>query len=283
MIPAKALDFMSKPIELDAEAPADAAANSEGSSPGEPQVFVRTLAAPPGWPWEQRRGAELETRHGAPLPLSELLYRIRRLEPWRPGAPARFAAFYVLARDVDDQLEASAEVDGRQIAVTFGRVRGQSLRAGRLGLTAVAGAAVLLVVVSAIGTGLSKRTETAAALATAEQRTETKLRRLQARERQAEEERLLRLQLERGVALREVVKDLAWVSAEKAPDVGIEALHWREGLMALEVRGKQAPFEFSDERRVERAKRPIRKGVWLWGVGAKPGGAPTGMFRAERP
>ncbi|MCY1646636.1 hypothetical protein OVA11_05975 [Caulobacter sp. SL161] len=38
---------------------------------------------------------------------------------WRPGAAARFAAFYVLARDVNGRLETHAQVDGRDVRVVF--------------------------------------------------------------------------------------------------------------------------------------------------------------------
>lgn len=280
MIPTSSLEFLTKAIESEFDAADEAGAAQEAAAA--PQVFVRTLSAPPGWPWEQSRSADLEARHGAPLPLSELLYRVRRLEAWRPGAAARFAAFYVLARDVDDQLEAHSEVDGRDIAVTFGRARGQGARAGRLALLAVGAAAVLLLLTVATGEAFAKRADATTALDATERQVAAKLRRLQSRERQADEVRLLKQQPDRGASLGEVVKDLAWLSAEKTPDAHIEALHWRGGLMALEARGAQPPVDPMGERRVERAPRPLRKGVWLWGV-APAAESPSAAPLAARP
>ena len=60
-----------------------------------PTIFVRTFTTPPGLPWDQSRVAMLEVRSGAPLPLGEVIYQLRRLDPWFVGRSARYAAFYV--------------------------------------------------------------------------------------------------------------------------------------------------------------------------------------------
>jgi hypothetical protein len=256
MIPAAGLRFVDDP-------PPDAPDEAAGE---EPQVFVRTVVAPPGWAWEQRRNVDLEARYGAPLPIAELLYRVRRLEPWRPGAASRFAVFYVLAREVKGQLEASAEVDGRRLEVTFGTGAEGRGRVGLAGLRALGIGACLVLVVWAAVAALERRSETSAALQLAEQRAASKLKSAEARDRVREQGRLLELQLDRGVRMADVAADLAWASNAKTPESRLEALHWDHGLLALEVRGEAAPFGPLADRRIERSRRPIRPGVWLWGV-----------------
>jgi hypothetical protein len=96
-----------------------------------------------------------------------------------------------------------------------------------------------------------------------------------------DEQRLLADQLDRGAPLRDVAADLAWASAAKAPDVRLEALHWRRGVMALEVRGGKPPFEADSGRPVERSRRPLRPGVWVWGVGPEGGAQTAGSANPE--
>ena len=67
--------------------------------------------------------------------------------------------------------------------------------------------------------------------------------------------------------MRDVASDLAWASAAKSADAHIEVLHWQGGVMTLEAIGDRPPFEPDGDRRVERSKRPVRNGVWVWGVG----------------
>jgi len=243
------------PVTHDDEAPA-----------AEPQVFVRTVAAPPGWPWEQRRNVDLEARYGAPLPIADLVYRVRRLEPWRPGAGSRFAVFYVLAREVKGALEASAEVDGRTLSVSFGRNAAAGLRAGRTLVRTLGVCGVSVLVVWSTLTALQRRSETRAALELVEQRAAGRLRAAETRARVAEQGRLLDLQLDRGTPLVAVLADLAWASNAKAPQVRLDAVHWRRGVIAVEARGEDPPFGTVSDRRVERAPREVRPGVILWGV-----------------
>ena len=84
-----------------------------------PSVFARSVATPPGWPWEQARGALLEARHGAPLPIDQMLVRLKRLTPWRPGQGARFAACYVRATEIEARFEARVDVEGQAVSVAF--------------------------------------------------------------------------------------------------------------------------------------------------------------------
>jgi hypothetical protein len=66
-------------------------------------------------------------------------------------------------------------------------------------------------------------------------------------------------------SLSVLLQDLSWAAAAKAAPARIEGLHWQEGYMAVEVRGEGTPFERQD-RIVQKAAKPARAGVWLWGV-----------------
>jgi len=55
------------------------------------------------------------------------------------------------------------------------------------------------------------------------------------------------------------------VSAARTPDARIEALHWDHGLLAVEARGEYPPIAGSGPP-PERSSKPVRPGVWLWGL-----------------
>ena len=276
MIPSLSLRFMD-----DQPAAVEADAEAERPEAAEPKVFVRTISTPPGLPWEQGRVADLEARHGSPLPIGEVLYRVRRLEGWRPGSPGRFAAFYVLAGEVDGRLDASAEVDGQTLTVTFvtggARVAEAGLAVARTGLIA----ALAALLIAGVAAALNRRAETAAALQVVELRAEAKLKRAEAARRGGDLDRLLGLELERGVRLRDALGDLAWASNAKAPDARIEALHWEPGLLAVTVKGEGSPFQAVTDREIRRADRPVRPGTWLWGVTEPPPQAAGAPVAAE--
>src|SRR5688572_20809131 len=92
---------------------------ADGVAAAPPQVFVRTFSTPSGLPWEQARAARLDAEHGAPLPLRDLLHRVKRLSPWSPGAVGRYAVFYVRRRDYRGAFETTVDVDGQPVRVTF--------------------------------------------------------------------------------------------------------------------------------------------------------------------
>jgi hypothetical protein len=263
MIPTSSLRFVDDPAEI-------ADAITPETEPA-PQVFVRTLTAPPGWPWEQRRNIELEARHGAPLPIGELVYRVRRLEPWRSGAGSRFAVFYVAARDVPGQLEATADVDGRPLSVTFSTGAGLTGQAGRaLARSLFLGVAAVLILTS-IGAAVAQRAETDAKLSLVEQRAAARLRAAEGRDHVRMQARMLDNVPERGPTLADVAADLAWASNAKRADVRLEGLHWDRGLMGLEVRAESSPFEGLIDRPMRRSAHAVRPGVWLWAVGGARG------------
>jgi hypothetical protein len=235
-------------------------------APAPPKVFVRQIATPAGPPWDQDRAARLEARLGAPMPIAEVAWRLRRLEPWRPGAGGRFAAFYVRAGEVGDGLTSTVEVDGRPAEITFtsGRVQAQQLR--RLTTLALSAAVVCAVLGAAVTLALAKRAETADRLASLEAIVQAKARQARAADRQRREDRALEMGGLRGRALGDYLNDLAWASSAKAPGARIDAVHWDHALMAVEAHGDTSPFTASD-RAASRIDKPLRPGVYLWGVG----------------
>jgi len=238
-----------------------------------PTVFVRTIAAPPGAPWDQARVAGLEARVGAPLPLGEVVYQLKRLEPWSFGRPGRFAACYVRSSEVGEDFETIKEIDGRPVVIRFlsfterrRRFRAQAVLAG-----SVAGAALL--VLGAFASALAVRADLDGRLAAMEQGAALQLR-------QAKAERIIRDQdialtqaRVAGHSIGDAVNDLAWASANKAAGAHIDALHWEGGVMGVEVRGDVQPFA-NGERAVIKADKPLRPGVWLWGVSPAIAGKP---------
>ena len=240
------------------------------------RVFVRVITARPGPPWDQSRQATLEARLGAPAPLSEVAYRLRRLDPWRPGGAARFAAIYARQQDARAGLIATPTIDGRRIPVSFMPAAQAALRLRKLAIAALASGAVAALAVTALGSAIARRGEAESALSAVE-------RVADGRQRQAQELRRLKRQTialdaagVRGQALGNVLADLAWASAAKTPDAHIQALHWDHGYLAVEVEGDAAPFQSAD-RPLVKARTPVRPGVWLWGVGTlEPWGTGAG-------
>ncbi|MBO9709876.1 MAG: hypothetical protein J7521_16870 [Caulobacter sp.] len=238
-----------------------------------PKVFVRTFLAPPGWPWEQRRMAELDARHGAPVALSDVAMRLQATEVWRPGQSRRYGAFYVRRAEVVDRLETEIDLAGRPCRVVF-LAPGHQRRMARNALIAggAACAVVALISVSLGGAWLSRQ-RAEARLEALEVQARAELR--QARTVNAQRAQAEALdEADRGESLGVALNDLAWASAARAPDARIEAWRWEKGLMAVEARGEVAPFVATD-RMVARSPKPLRRRVWLWGVGPAPRTAPV--------
>lgn len=231
-----------------------------------PQVFVRALVTPPGAPWEQARAARLDARHGAPLPVSELLHQVRRLDRWGPGRSGRYAAFYVRAREFREPFEATVEVDGQPVKVRFGAQAQDLKRLRSLGAILL----VLMLTGAVLGGGvmlaLGARGEATAGLQADEQLAQAKLKMAEAFRDRSNQARDLRALAGAGRPVSEVVGDLTWVATSKTPEARIVGLHWERGLLAVEARGEQPPF-LAVDRPIERSARPLRPGVWLWAVG----------------
>jgi hypothetical protein len=237
-------------------------------------VFVRTFTTPPGLPWDQSRMARLEARSGAPLPLAEVLYQLRRLDPWRAGRAARYAAFYVHAQGGQADVETVAEVLGKSMRVRFSSPRDQARRVWSLALLAASTGVFAAALSAAVFAALDIRTETTNRLDAVAKIASAKLRSAQGAERNHLDGQSLDAAGVKGISLAEALSDLAWVSSAKTPDARVEAFHWDHGQIALEVRGDAEPLPPGFGSMV-RASKPIRPRVWLWGLERKPSRTPT--------
>jgi hypothetical protein len=187
------------------------------------------------------------------------------LDRWSPRRPGRHVAFYVRARDVGEGFETSVEVDGRAVKVRFLSPAKQARRARRSELFLAGAVGACLIVVGAFATAITVRENAETRLASLEQIGTAKLRAAKAYDRLKVQTRALDAAGVRSSRLSNYLSDLAWATAAKAPSAHIDALHWQHGYMGLEVRGDTAPFGASD-RTVIKSDRPIRPGLWLYGV-----------------
>lgn len=231
-----------------------------------PKAFVRTLLVPPGLPWEQSRTAELDARLSSPLPAGDVVYQLRRLEAWRPGAPSRYAAFYVPAREVGDRFETFAQVDGRDVRVVFESADAVRRRARMLGAVGLASAAAVFLVVILSGFAMGRRAELDAKLAATEQAAGVKLREAAARARLKAQDQALRSWRDKGRPVEELLGDLAWLSTAKVGGVSIEAVHWEGDLLAVEASAARPPLVVFGDRVLRRSAKPLRPGVYLWAL-----------------
>ena len=248
-------------LEVDVSVEPEIALTAELPAP--PKIFARVTGAPPGWPWEQTRGAMLEARHGAPLPIEQMQLRLKRLTPWRPNQPARFAAFYVRAAEVTTRLDAVVDVEGQPTPVTFEPPEALARRA-RLsllaGMTAAGVAALLFVSITA---ALLARAEGEQQLAAMERDAAAKLRRAEALQAARRDSATLTL-VEPGDRIAAPLSDLAWAMTARTPDARVEVWRWDHGVVEIEARGEAPPFV--DARRAMSRSGPIRQGVWRWRI-----------------
>ncbi|WP_340643890.1 hypothetical protein [Phenylobacterium sp.] len=244
-----------------------------------PQVFVRVFAVPSGMPWEQRRAAELEARHGAPVPIADLMHKLKRLGTWSFGGSARFAVLYIRTSEFTGPFETLVDVDGVPTKVGFGTGAEQTQRARLMAMLALLAAITLAILGSGVAVALSVRAETSARLDLAEQTAQAKTRAAKTQQTRAEQMRLLGRAVGKARPVEQVLTDLAWASSARAPESRLAAVHWDHGLLAVEARGAAAPF-LAEERPIERSDKPIRPGVWLWGV--RPDPSPATTFPSER-
>jgi hypothetical protein len=234
-------------------------------APDAPQVFVRTFAVPPGMPWTQARAADLEVRHGAPLPLGDLMHRLKRREGWRPGQAGRFAAFYIRRSDFRAPFETTVDVDGETRRVAFGSKAQDLQRLRAVALGGAAAAVVLGLVVFGLTSALAARGDATGRLDSLAGRAEAQLRQADRIKAQTDVTRALgRAQGRAGLAT-DVLDDLDWLARGKAADAQILAVHWDHGLMAVESRGETTPVVATD-RQVVRAPHAQTRGLALWGI-----------------
>lgn len=254
---------LQRPIEGEAE-------GAGRGLPPEPKLFVRAITTPPGLPWDQARAAGLEARVGAPLPIAQVVYQLRRLETWSAGKSGRYVVAYVRADEVKGQLRATAEVDGRRIPFVLLSPREQERRVKSLLFVGSAAALSTALLVIGGGTALRTRAQAEASLVNIEHAVAVRSREVKAQELRKQEARALDEEGVSGRRTSDLIDDLAWASNAKAADARIQALHWDRGYLAVEARGETAPF-LETGRSVERAPKPVKRGVWLWGVASGSG------------
>jgi hypothetical protein len=237
----------------------------EAPEEAEPKVFARSIAAPAGAPWDQTRVAHLEARAGAPLPIGELVYQLRRLEPWRPGNPARFAAFYARSAAVGARHKTHAEVDGRRLEVTFVSRAEREREAKRASLIFAIAGGCMVVVLASIAVGVTARHNTEAQLVALEGLAAQKAQLAAAADTARLQSNALTVAGVRGHAVSDLLGDLDWAATAKAPGARIQAVHWSGAVMVVEARGQIDPF-VAGGRTATRMEKPLRPGLWLWGV-----------------
>jgi hypothetical protein len=235
------------------------------AAPTTPQVLPRTISTPPGPPWEQARAARLEARHGAPLAIADVAWRLRRLEPWAPGRPGRYAAFYVRVRELKTRFTAIVEIDGRPMEIEFRPEAEQRQRVQAATYVALAILGTSLLSAGAIAFALHARSEAEMRLAASEQVAAGKLRAARVLQRRQDATRRLHAAQGAAAPVASVMADLGWASVSRAADSQVVAVHWDHGLLAVEARGDTSPFPQADGS-VVRPGGLIRPGVYLWGV-----------------
>lgn len=227
-----------------------------------PQVFIRPLTIPPGLPWDQNRAARLESEQAAPLDISQLAVRLKRLEAWRPGQVGSFAALYIRESQVGEGCLAKANLGGRIVTAQFRSRDHLANETKRLGALATIGVVVTVLTVLAIGAAVTARLHVEQDLSRLEL---TSARRLHQAEKNAQLKRqatiLADVREDRG-SINEMLIALARMSRERSADASIEAFHWRPAGSAVEVRGDGQPYPTGVASRID---RPLRPGVWLWG------------------
>ncbi len=242
-------------------------ADEPGETPGTqaPPLFVRAISTRPAAPWDQNRAARLEAELNAPLPLDVTALVVKRLERWSPGAPGRYAAVYARRSDVADGLTTVAQLDGRPIPVRFLSPERQAAQLKTFAV-AVAGATIMtFLLVLTIASVIAVRSEAEARLEALEQTVQRRLVEARRREALAEQSRALTAAGVENLRASAVLADLDWAARAKSADVSLEGVYREGALMAVEVRGDQVPFAGGD-RAVQRSEKPVRSGVWLWGV-----------------
>ena len=239
-----------------------------------PTVFVRTISTPAGAPWDQARAAALEARVGAPLPLNDVVYQLKRLDGWTFGRPARYAACYVRSNEVGDDFETLTEIDGRSVSVRFLSQAEQARRTRQVSMIGAGVAVTLLLVVGAGLSALAMRSDLDSRLSALEQTTTVRLRRAEAQQQEREQSRALVAAHTEGHTVNDVLGDLQWVSANKVSGAHIDSIHWESGFLGVEARGDGAPVA-SSERSVIKVNKPVRPDVWLWGISPMNGARTT--------
>lgn len=245
--------------------PAPDLSTGNASRAEHPKVFTRLFTVPQGAPWEQARAAQLEARHGSPMPIADLFWRVRRLEAWGPRKPVRYAAFYVRRNEVSGQFETSVNVEGRSFPLAFGTSGVSIGRVSEIAVLTIVSLIVVSVATSGVLMASNSRNQLESEVSRAELRLKGKLRQLADQQKRLERQRELARLVGGSAPAQDILADLAWTASARLPEARIQAFHWDKGLIAIETRGDATPLAAAG-RSLERSSKPLRPGVWLWGV-----------------
>jgi hypothetical protein len=237
------------------------------SPPPTPKVFTRVIMAPPGPPWRQRQMAMLEARQSAPIALADVALRLQRMGMW-DGRVARFVAFYVRTVDFQQSIVTDLQVDGETVRLRMPHPSEERQRSATAALIGGLTAFVVVACAAAISGAASQRDSLTQGVETAERQASSRLRVAQNAHRRAKEAAALAAASRNDHTISEVLADMSWVAANRAPGSRIQAFHWEGGALALEASGSNPPIDAWD-RPLIRSARPLRPGVWAWAA-AKP-------------
>jgi hypothetical protein len=201
-------------------------------------LFVTTLDAPPGAPWDQHRAARIAAELEAPLALNEVDIAVARIGRWRPNITGRFAAGYrrVDATNMEDCRTVS--VDGQDVVLIFRSSAGEALRRRRLPTTVVLVIAVASLLTGAVVKWTHVREARAVAL---QQRADIARRQLIQQRHQAATVRGLALMARNDLLGRsggQVVNDLVWLGLARDRAVSINAVRWRDRRLEIQASGR---------------------------------------------
>lgn len=219
------------------------AADLGGSGPA---PFIVSLDAPSGFPWEQRRAAELAARHNSPLPLEDVILDVQRLGRWRLGEPARFAAAFFRRDAIDGEAHHLARIDmfdirflARDDATSMARQRDRMLPAAVGGITIlVFGACLWLALTSraALDTQLDARIA----------ELELQVRHAEAAKRRLADKRDLGQEGLAGSQMSDMLEDLVWLARARDPGSAVRSLEWTPQALTLSTETPGAPIATRD-------------------------------------
>lgn len=238
-------------------------------TPSAPQLFTRVIVIPPGAPWDQHRAARLDAAHGAPLAGDEVVFALRRLDPWRPRTSARYGVAYrrCLGADVSETVE--ARLEGRSVRFRFG---GPIARPREPRVLIVTAAMTLLAGLALMGGGFKAREVRAAKTETLERLEANALigvRQDRRRRQTIAELALVRRADGAGRDFADLAGDLWWLGQVRDPAVKIQTVLWSRGALIVTGSGGDSPVR-SAERPVERLQASAGQGVWRIGPPAAP-------------
>lgn len=211
-----------------------------------PEPFIVTLDAPSGFPWEQRRAAELAARHNSPLPLEDVILDVQRLGRWRLGEAGRFAAAFFRRDAVDGEAQHLARIDtfdirfiARDDAASTARQRDRMLPIAVGGITVLVFGACLWLAMSSRGARDAQLDARIAEL-------ELQVRQGEAAKRRLADKRDLGGERLAGSQASDMLEDLVWLARARDPGSAIRSLEWTPQALTLSTETPGAPIATRD-------------------------------------